>query len=394
MPFFHSIKAKNLLSFGPDGMELELKPLNVLIGPNGSGKSNFLDLFDLLRSCPNSLTAGMRQNGGFDLFWKGDSDGIAELTATTKEIRPSLPDIELHHRIDFTCQGNALFLCGEKITNHSGIDNVSSIIPLFHTASTSRGNIGLLSPNENGDVEIKDYSQGESALSQVKDADRFSELTALGRFYEAIHLYCNWHFGRHNNPVRQPQPTDLPKHSLMSDGSNYALILNKFESVPKAKEQLLTQLRKLYEGLEGYHIDIFGNYCQVIFHESGGRQIPATRLSDGTLRYLFLLLILLDPTPPPVICIEEPELGLHPDLMHTLADLLKEASERTQLIVTTHSDILIDALSDTPESVVVCEKHDGCTTMKRLDAGELKVWLEKYGLGQLWLEGEIGGTRW
>jgi predicted ATPase len=73
---------------------------------------------------------------------------------------------------------------------------------------------------------------------------------------------------------------------------------------------------------------------------------------------------------------------------------LKDASERTQLIVTTHSDILIDAMTEQPESVLVCEKHDGQTTMRRLDHQDLAQWLDKYRLGELWMRGELGGTRW
>jgi predicted ATPase len=107
-----------------------------------------------------------------------------------------------------------------------------------------------------------------------------------------------------------------------------------------------------------------------------------------------LLAIFCDPTPPPLICIEEPELGLHPDILPKLADLLVAASERTQLIVTTHSDILVDAMTDRPEAVVVCEKHDGRTKMKRLDKKDLAVWLEKYRLGELWTRGMLGGNRW
>ena len=117
-------------------------------------------------------------------------------------------------------------------------------------------------------------------------------------------------------------------------------------------------------------------------------------MSDGTLRYLCLLAILCHPNPPPLVCLEEPELGLHPDILPKLADLLREASERCQLIVTTHSDTLVDALTDTPESVVICEKESGQTRMKRLDKEELSHWLEKYRLGELWSSGEIGGNRW
>ena len=107
-----------------------------------------------------------------------------------------------------------------------------------------------------------------------------------------------------------------------------------------------------------------------------------------------MLAILLDPEPPRFLGIEEPELGLHPDMLPKLADLLVDASSRCQLLVTTHSDILVDALSERPESVVVCEKHDGQTSMRRLDRSDLKVWLEKYSLGELWTSGDLGGVRW
>jgi len=104
---------------------------------------------------------------------------------------------------------------------------------------------------------------------------------------------------------------------------------------------------------------------------------------------------LCDPDPPPLVCIEEPELGLHPDMLPKIADLLAAASERTQLVVTTHSDMLVDAMTDRPEAVVVVEKHNGQTCMKRLkEDAELRRWLDKYRLGQLWTRGEIGGTRW
>ena len=149
----------------------------------------------------------------------------------------------------------------------------------------------------------------------------------------------------------------------------------------------------MYEGLTDFEVVAEGGTVQVFFTE-GEFSISATRLSDGTLRFLCLLAILCDPEPPPLICIEEPELGLHPDILPTVADLLKEASQRTQLIVTTHSDMLVDAMTDCPESVVVCEKHDGKTEMTRLAASDLAVWLEKYRLGQLWIQGQLGGTRW
>ena len=152
-------------------------------------------------------------------------------------------------------------------------------------------------------------------------------------------------------------------------------------------------LRAFYEDVEDYHVAIQFGTVQT-FLEEGKTSIPATRLSDGTLRYLCLLTILCHPDPPPLICLEEPELGLHPDILPDLVGLMRVASERCQLIVTTHSDVIVDALTDTPDSVVVCEKHRGSTTLKRLNAAELAHWLEDYRLGELWSSGELGGNRW
>jgi predicted ATPase len=119
------------------------------------------------------------------------------------------------------------------------------------------------------------------------------------------------------------------------------------------------------------------------------------RMSDGTLKFLCLLAALFNPSPPPLICIEEPELGMHPDALKLVAEALVEASEHVQLVVTTHSEALIDALSGHPDCVLVCERDfDNGTQFKRLSAKDLDEWLEHYTLGELWRKGEIGGGRW
>jgi predicted ATPase len=103
---------------------------------------------------------------------------------------------------------------------------------------------------------------------------------------------------------------------------------------------------------------------------------------------------LFDPNPASVVCIEEPESGLHPDAVAVVADALREASTHMQLIVTTHSDALVDRFTDEPEHVVVCERDsDESTRFSRLSRDQLKEWLEEYTLGDLWRRGEIGGTQ-
>ena len=180
---------------------------------------------------------------------------------------------------------------------------------------------------------------------------------------------------------------------LEEDFSNLGLFLNRLRRDPKAKTALLTGLKDLYAGLTDFDVSIEGGTVQVFFTE-GEIIIPATRLSDGALHYLCLLAILCDPEPPPLIGIEGPELGVHPDLLSNLADLLVEASKRCQLIVTTHSNMIVDCFSEHPECVVVCEKQDGMTTLERLDPKKIAVWLEEEGLGMMWASGGIGGVRW
>jgi predicted ATPase len=214
----------------------------------------------------------------------------------------------------------------------------------------------------------------------------------LAQNYRQIQIFREWEFGRNSN-LRQYQKADELPTRLNEDFSNLAMYLNYLKSIPKVRKMLLEKLKDVFDGIDDFGVDIFGNGVQIYLLE-GEYKIPATRLSDGTLRYLCLLGILLDPDPAPLICLEEPELGLHPDLLSGLVDLIRECSERTQLIVTTHSETIVDAFSDDPESVVVCEKEEGITKLRRLDSEDLAVWLEDYSLGRLWSRGEIGGNRW
>lgn len=172
-------------------------------------------------------------------------------------------------------------------------------------------------------------------------------------------------------------------------------MLNLIRNDLSAKKRLLKELHFFYADVEDYGINISGGSVQIFFQERGLRtSIPATRLSDGTLGYLCLLSILCHPSPPPLICIEEPELGLHPDVLPNLGRLLREASEFSQIVVTTHSECFVDSFTDLPEAVLVAEKKEAGTELTRLNGEELKPWLDKYRLGNLWTRGDIGGTRW
>lgn len=383
-----SIKLTNFLSFGASSSSLALYPLNVVIGPNGSGKSNLLEAIELIRAAPKDLLTPIRDGGGVrDWLWKG---APKTPTATIDAVfaNPKGPT-DLRYVLSFTEVGQRFEIVDERVENeHPDTGHPKPYI--YYRFENGHGVLNVKGQQRR--LQHEEIDPTASILSQRKDPDQYPELTYLGNSFGRIRLYREWSFGRYTTP-RLPQKADLPNEWLEADASNLGLVLNRLRREPPVKKRLLEALRALYEGIDDFDVQIEGGTVQVFFHE-GRFTVPATRLSDGTLRYLCLVAILCHPNPPPLVCIEEPELGLHPDVLPTLASLLKEAAERTQLIVTTHSDVLVDALTDTPEAVLVAEKSTTGTTVTRLDAEKLKPWLEKYRLGQLWTRGEIGGTRW
>lgn len=383
-----SLRLDRVLSFGPGSETVQLNPLNVLIGPNGSGKSNFIEAIGLLRATPTDLLAAIREGGGVGAWlWKGEPDARAEVDAVLSYRESS--EWNLRHSLSFIEVKARLELVDERIENEKTAPG--SDRPFFYFGY-ERGRPMLNVKDARRVLRREDIDPQQSVLSQRKDPDQYPELTFVGDAYSSIRLYRDWNFGRRSSP-RRPQPADLPTDFLREDTQNLGLILNRFRRDVATKRALIEALQQIFEGIVDFSVQIEGGTVQ-IFLEEERWAIPATRLSDGTLRWLALLAVLLDPSPPPLICIEEPELGLHPDLMPTLARLLKEASERTQIVVTTHSEILVDAFTDTPEAVLICEREDGCTTLRRLDGDLLSAWLEAYTLGQLWRKGELGGTRW
>ena len=386
--FIKHIQLKNLLSFGPDTEALELRPLNVLIGPNGSGKSNLIEAIGLLKATPRDLTAPIREGGGIrDWIWRGDPRA---LTAYIEVILDNPKGSALRYSLGFAERGQQFELIEEGIEHEEAFPNHSTPY-LYYALRSGRATLNYRGEMQR-ELRLEEIDPQQSILAQRKDPDHYPELTWLGETFNRMRLYRESSFGR-RTPPRQPQPTDLPNDFLLEDGRNLGLVLNRLKREPKVKDRILETMRQLYEGVIDLEISIEGGTVQV-FAQEGNIMVPATRLSDGTLRFLCLLAILCHPNPPPLVCIEEPELGLHPDVLPVLGDLLREASQRCQLIVTTHSDRLVDTLTDTPESVVVCEKHDGKTEMHRLDKADLAEWLERYSLGDLWTRGDLGGNRW
>jgi predicted ATPase len=124
-------------------------------------------------------------------------------------------------------------------------------------------------------------------------------------------------------------------------------------------------------------------------HKKSDQYFDASSLSDGTLRFIALTTLFLQPERPPVILVDEPELGLHPYAIEMLASLIRQASVDSQVIVSTQSSLLLDHFK--PEDVLVADRVEGSTQLTRLNSSRLDKWLEDYSLGQLWEKNEFGG---
>lgn len=389
--FIKSVRVDSLLSFATGTPAIDLLPLNVLIGPNASGKSNLIEAVELLRSTPTGFASAIRDGGGVrEWLWKGDSPKKATIDARlcrggTKR--------DLRYKLEFTAAGDRVEVTDEALEEADKHKDGAKDVYFYYRFQKGHP---VLNVAADGGKQVPRKLQRESlapdasVLSQRKEPDLYPELAWAANSFSRIQTFREWCFGRYA-AVRQPQPATLPAEVLLPDASNLGLILNQIEH-SSAATKFHDLLKRFLPRFERLSTLTQGGTIQFFLHEDDlTTPVPATRLSDGTIRFLAMSAVLLQPSPPPLVCIEEPELGLHPDALSIVADLLIDARDRIQLIVTTHSDALLSYLSLEPQSVLVCENVGG-TQVRRLEADELKSWLEKYRLGEVWRMGAIGGN--
>lgn len=399
---FKRLRLSGFLSFAPDSDAVDLRNLNVLIGPNGSGKSNLIEAFELLHSTPTAFANAIRDGGGAgEWVWKGKGrateatiEAVLGTSATnSRDLRYQLAFRSVAHRLEIVDE------VLEETTRRA--PNAKDVFFFYrfqggHPAINTRKSTSKVQEPKASDyvsrrIERQTLRPDESVLSQRKEPDLYPEVAWLGDQFSRIQTFREWSFGRYAE-VRKPQSASLPGDTLSADSSNLGMVLNELEHRGHGPE-FNRCLKRFFPRFERMSTRVIGGTVQFYLHESAfGSPIPATRLSDGTIRFLALLVILLSPSPPPVVCIEEPELGLHPDALLLIAELLVAASERMQLVVTTHSDALISALTEHAESVLVCERIAGATMVRRIEAEKLQHWLDRYRLGDLWRMGELGGN--
>lgn len=195
--------------------------------------------------------------------------------------------------------------------------------------------------------------------------------------------------------MREAQDPRGEADRLSRSGDNLCRVLQRLQGRPEIWKSFLEHLQDVYPNVRALRVSTEAGKLSLYADEAHG-STHAARLSDGTLKYICLLAALLDPHQPTLLAIDEPDNGLHPDAISGMARLLEEAAQRFPVVVTTHSFMLVDCVAD-PLSIVVCERPEDGTTLRRLTSADLSRWREVYEeatVGELWTRGHIGGTRW
>ena len=378
--FIQSLHLKDFLSF--QDVEIELGPVNVLIGPNGSGKSNVINAIDFLRHCPDDLSSFVLNDGGAEQWirWAPEVKSASMLVTTYAN------PLSLNYSLSFRAENRAPRVESE---------NLNIVFPdgTEFLRTENEFSWGELQAVVRPSVDPTKLRPFQAFLSQYRSPSS-DHVTQLSEDLERIRIYRSFDTTRGNGLRNGVYTTGAADPRLSSSGSNLAYALHELDIQERlsAVNEFLAEFAPHYTGIKPRWVN--GAWTLQLREAGLDRPTPTERISDGTLKFLCLLAILLDPAPPPLICIDEPEAGLHPDAIALVSRAMEDAAERTQLIVTTHSEALVSRFSDRPEAVVVCEKNaENATTLKRQSRDELKIWLEEFSLGSLWQRGVLGGNR-
>ena len=359
----------------------ELRPLNIIVGANGAGKSNLIQVFRmLLAMVQGSFQKFILENGGSDAF---PFQGVKE----TKKIN-----------VEFEFESDSPYATGHNF---------------YRFELTPTVNEQFLISEERKYKEQSWRSYGaeslESRLAEQKnEASVTGEWNGVGHFvYNAISNWMVYHFHDTSNssPMRRSEIVD-DFNRLREDAGNIAPFLAHLKKsnlidgiVPKRNltyQRIVDAVRLVIPFFDDFRLDIFhqGEAEKVkLSWKQAGSDYPMQpyHLSDGSIRFICLATALLQPTPPSTIIIDEPELGLHPEAIGILAELIKSASKRTQVIIATQCPQLLDQFAI--EDIIVAKRKEGASTFERLNPDDYAQWLEDYSVGELWTKNVIqGGT--
>ncbi|HZL49959.1 MAG TPA: AAA family ATPase [Terracidiphilus sp.] len=312
--------------------DLYLRPINLLIGANGSGKSNFLETFILL----GAANAG--ELDSYVLRYGGANKLLHFGSKTTQEIYILLASSD-----------------GCNLIAHCVFTDNDSLAAIV----TKGGSWGGIVPEVPSFNRYRFQDTGEdSPLKKTNELHNNRSLTRLGGNLAAFLYLLRQRYRESYERIRQTVQQVAP-------------FFNDFQLSPLALNQDTIKLEWK--------------------HRNSDQYFDASSFSDGTLRFIALATLFLQPVElrPAVILVDEPELGMHPYAIELLASLMRQASKETQVIAATQSSLLLDYFE--PEDVLVADRVNGATELKRLQREPLAEWLKEYSLGQLWEKGEFAG---
>jgi predicted ATPase len=401
---FDYIKIEGFRSFKK--VELEMPRLAVLIGPNGGGKSNLLDLLMLMAEAgQGELNRGVNKRGGFrNIAFGFDSSNDVRIEFRFRQLANQIPHtlvrppsgsaengpLDINFSVGLRGQGTFFGISEERlrvVSPDGPSDGLEVDRDERRTEFRQRIDSGQML-SEQKSVQVQ-----ELAIFQVRDPNKYKESQAILQQFQEWAFYRDIDVGP-ESPVRQPAllRSDI---RLLPNGSNLSSVFHAIQqNYPDYWSEILEILKTALPDFVNLTVPADGGDGKVILRWSERpfeqqRGVSANLLSDGTLKLLCLIAILKSPTPPPLICIDEPELGLHPDWIELVAELLQDAAMRTQVIVATHSPHIVAKMK--PEQVIVAEKGNGETSLTQLSAEDLGKWLKDFNLAELWLAGHFGG---
>lgn len=360
-----------------------LTPMTALLGPNGSGKSTLFDVFAFLAEC---FELGLRRawdkrGRAKELKTRGAEGPV---TIEIKYREPGYPLITYHLAVDE--RGRAPVIVEEWLRWKRGSHGQP-----FRFLDYREGRGQAIS----GDLPDKQEQRVEIPL---KSPDLLA-VNALGQFAEHPRVVAlrdfitGWHVSYLSADSARGQPDAGPQERLTRTGDNLANVIQYLgEQHSTRLESIFDALRKRVPRIERVLAETMqdGRLLLQIKDAPFSHPVLARFASDGTLKMLAYLVLLYDPKPPPFIGIEEPENFLHPRLLYELAEECREASERTQLLVTTHSPFFLDALR--PKEVRVLWRNEEGYTQTRCinDLQGVPEFVEEGAqLGDLWMEGQF-----
>ncbi|NMC44735.1 MAG: AAA family ATPase [candidate division Zixibacteria bacterium] len=364
-------------------LDLQVRPFMVLIGANGVGKTSVLDALSLLSaSASGNLNSMLSQFGGVAaLLTRGKSDELSFLVDMT------VPDHNpLEYQLRIATKGTGYAISREVLSQQRpGFSE-----PFFHINSYD-GDIRYYETDERRLVRPDwEHNPLETSLSQVPKMFRQPE--ELRRVLSTATQYHVLDVGP-RAPVKMPQPMK-PATLPGPDGADLVPYLYYLRESDRDRfEAILDALRAAFPDFEELNFPpvAAGMLAMTWKDKKFNKPIYLNELSEGTLRFLWLTALLQSPNLSTITMIDEPEVSLHPELLNLLADLMREAARRTQLVVATHSDRFIRFL--TPEEVVVMDvDDDGCASATWADSmKDLDLWLAEYSLDEVWRMGRMGG---